>query len=723
MTLDQFIRENDSKPQAERLSNVAIAEKFNTSEASVRRHRKILNRGPKKDEFFQVPVDAITSRGASIRTADGSWQKITYIPEKAAIAEASKFDDLLDGIEGFTADVAPDCGSDMAMVFGGADYQALSDDTPMLTTNGWTTHGELRPGDCVYAPDGRPVQVIAVTGSSEQNLYDVEFDHGTVVRASGNHLWQGRRKYHPRAYSRGEGGPSWEWRDLVWTTEEIATKITHINNVNGTPHPVRAFTVDLPDALDFGVPAELPVDPYVLGLWLGNGNHSTASITGDARDQEGYARIGTVSPVNGRPGTVNTYVKGIIGGLRSLGVLNNKHIPDIYLYGSKEQRISLLQGLMDSDGYCSLGGVAEFTNTNKDIADGLMFLLASLGWKYSVVERTGTLNGVEHKQFWRVQIPTDTTRINLFRFPRKGNRQNNSSKEHVFLRQVQRVTPVGRGMAQCITVEGGLYLAGRELVVTHNCGKAGESGGGTKDTIQRVLTSASRFAQRAAERKPQAIVVTDCGDITENMFNVPGHQLSTNDLDLADQIRVARRLQLEVLKMLSPLAPEVYYVSVPSNHGQVRTGPKAAVGGVENDFGVEISYQLEDICEIAESPALRNVQFVRPDKYAETAVLTVADTTLAFNHGHRASGGQAGQDKWWTEQDHGRQPGWNADILVVAHYHNMRLEQSGDGRWIIHLSASEPSSDYFARSKGTTSKRGVTCFSVQRGMWSDLEIL
>lgn len=378
MTLDQFIAENDAKPQAERLSNVAIAEKFHTSEASVRRHRKILNRGPKKDEFFQVPLDAITSRGASIRTADGSWQKITYIPEKAAIAEASKFDDLLGGIEGFTADVAQDCDSDMAMVFGGADYQI---------------------------------------------------------------------------------------------------------------------------------------------------------------------------------------------------------------------------------------------------------------------------------------------------------------------------------------------------------GKAGESGGGTKDTIRRVLTSASRFAQRAVERKPQAIVVTDCGDITENMFNVPGHQLSTNDLDLADQIRVARRLQLEVLKMLSPLAPEVYYVSVPSNHGQVRTGPKAAVGGVENDFGVEISYQLEDICEIAESPALRNVQFVRPDKYEETAVLTVADTTLAFNHGHRASGGQAGQNKWWTEQDHGRQPGWNADILVVAHYHNLRLEQSGDGRWIIHLSASEPSSDYFARSKGTTSKRGVTCFSVQRGVWSDLEIL
>jgi len=381
VTLDQAIIANDALPQAERKSNVQLADEFGTSETSVRRHRRALKRRasePERDEFFQIPVDAITSRGASIRTEDGSWQKITYSPAKVALAEAAGYDDLLLAIEDFDATTCSDYTSAVAMVFAGSDYQI---------------------------------------------------------------------------------------------------------------------------------------------------------------------------------------------------------------------------------------------------------------------------------------------------------------------------------------------------------GKAGESGGGTKDTVERVLASAHRFAQRARDMMPQTIVVTDCGDITENMFNVPGHQLSTNDLDLADQIRTARRLQLEVLKILSPLAPEVYYVSVPSNHGQVRTGPKEAVGGVENDFGVEISYQLEDICVNAKSAALQNVQFIRPDKYRETAVLEVAGTTLAFNHGHRASGGQNGQSKWWCEQDHGRQPGWNADILVVAHYHNLRVEQSGDGRWIIHLSASEPSSDYFARSHGASAKRGVTCFTVCDGVWSDLEIL
>ena len=52
---------------------------------------------------------------------------------------------------------------------------------------------------------------------------------------------------------------------------------------------------------------------------------------------------------------------------------------------------------------------------------------------------------------------------------------------------------------------------------------------------------------------------------------------------------------LEVVLTLAPLAPELYYVSVPSNHGQVRTGPKGNVGGIDNDFGLDISYQIEDV--------------------------------------------------------------------------------------------------------------------------------
>ena len=251
-------------------------------------------------------------------------------------------------------------------------------------------------------------------------------------------------------------------------------------------------------------------------------------------------------------------------------------------------------------------------------------------------------------------------------------------------------------------------------------GKAVESGGGTPETLKRVKSSLNAFVQRVLKSQPKAIVVTDLGDIIENMFNVPAHQLSTNDLDLVAQIRTARRLMLEVVLTLAPLAPELYYVSVPSNHGQVRTGPKGNVGGIDNDFGLDISYQIEDV--ITHS-AVNNVQFVRPEPFHETAVLDLCNTRVAYNHGHRTSGGQRGHDKYWANQDHGRMPGWDADIFFFAHYHTFCIEQSGDNRWIISVSSSEPSSDYFARSTGKRSKRGVTCVRVGNGIWSDVEIL
>lgn len=251
-------------------------------------------------------------------------------------------------------------------------------------------------------------------------------------------------------------------------------------------------------------------------------------------------------------------------------------------------------------------------------------------------------------------------------------------------------------------------------------GKAVESGGGTPETITRVKASLARFVQRVSTSKPQAIVVTDLGDIIENMFNVPSHQLSTNDLDLVAQIRTARRLMLHVILTLAPLAPEFYYVSVPSNHGQVRTGAQKNVGGVDNDFGLDISYQLEDV--VSHSPH-KNITFVRPEPFQETAVLDLCNTRVAYNHGHRTSGGQKGHDKWWANQDHGRMPGWDADIFFFAHYHTFCIEQSGDGRWMISVSASEPSSDYFARATGKRSTRGVTCVRIGDGVWSDIEIL
>lgn len=99
--LDEAIIENDSLPQCQRRTNQAIADEYGTSEAAVRRHRKALKRRSEMgkggiDEYFGVPVEAITARGKTVRLADGSYEKITYKPgvvERAEVQE-KRFEDL-----------------------------------------------------------------------------------------------------------------------------------------------------------------------------------------------------------------------------------------------------------------------------------------------------------------------------------------------------------------------------------------------------------------------------------------------------------------------------------------------------------------------------------------------------------------------------------------------------------------------------------------------------
>ena len=264
-----------------------------------------------------------------------------------------------------------------------------------------------------------------------------------------------------------------------------------------------------------------------------------------------------------------------------------------------------------------------------------------------------------------------------------------------------------------------------EILNVSDCqiGKASERGGGTRETVERVLSATNSFVARCAESRPEAVVIVDGGDIIENMFNTPS-QPYTNDLDVAAQIRTARRLMLEVLQLTAHLAPTCYYVSVPSNHGQVRSAQKDQAGTVDADFGLEIGYQLEDALSLApaDSP-LHNIEFVRPPSLDETATLTTSGTKLAFNHGHRAGATNKAREAWWAAQDHGRMPGWDADILVLAHYHHLYLQQSGDSRWLIGVSSPEPGSGYFALSNGQRSKRGLTAFAVQDGEWFDLAVL
>lgn len=127
--LDEAILENDSLPPQQRRTNQAIADEFGTSEAAVRRHRKALKRRSEMgkdgvDEYFGVPVAAITARGKTVRLRDGSYEKITYKPgvvERGEV-QARRFEDLAP-IFSETPSAAPETASPSTLVVVVSDLQ------------------------------------------------------------------------------------------------------------------------------------------------------------------------------------------------------------------------------------------------------------------------------------------------------------------------------------------------------------------------------------------------------------------------------------------------------------------------------------------------------------------------------------------------------------------------------------------------------------------------
>ena len=232
--------------------------------------------------------------------------------------------------------------------------------------------------------------------------------------------------------------------------------------------------------------------------------------------------------------------------------------------------------------------------------------------------------------------------------------------------------------------------------------------GGTKETLAAIKVSLQSFTDRVSQRTPSVILINDGGDPIENIFNVPS-QKYTNDLDLVAQIRTARRVFAEAIRACAPLAEELVFLSVPSNHGAARAGYKEQAGSTDADFGLDINYALEE--QFEGRTGFEHVRFVRPEPLEETAVVDIAGNRIAVHHGHH-SGGPLKHGDWWARQDHGRRPGWDADILIMNHFHTQNVGHSGDGRWIVSCASREPGSTWYTNKTGEASAAGMTAFRV-----------
>jgi hypothetical protein len=151
------------------------------------------------------------------------------------------------------------------------------------------------------------------------------------------------------------------------------------------------------------------------------------------------------------------------------GVFNNKHIPEIYLRASKEQRLALVQGLMDTDGTVSKAGQCEFIQKNKLIADGFCELLSTLGIKYNRITKIPTCNGKECDEVQRITFYTDKN-LPCFRLQRKYDRLKENLNKRMLYKSIIDIQPIESVPVKCISVDNpeSLYLCGKKFTVTHN---------------------------------------------------------------------------------------------------------------------------------------------------------------------------------------------------------------------------------------------------------------
>ncbi|MBI3750439.1 MAG: dCTP deaminase [Chloroflexi bacterium] len=347
--------------------------------------------------------------------------------------------------------------------------KALALDTQIPTPLGWRTMGELEPGDLVFDETGAPTSIVAATPPMVgRPCRELLFSDGQHIVADGSHQWVTSDK-NGRRYGRH--------RAAIRTTDEIAQTIRTRGELN---HQIPlAGPVQYPARLD------LPIEPYTLGAWLGDGTTTKAEITsfdpevleqisgdGFTVRPTGYGRslyrIGGVGHT--RDTATGRYARNgsLSSRLRSLGLMDGKFIPRPYLEAGISQRLALFQGLMDTDGFVDdVAGRCEFTSTNERIAAGVVELAASLGFRPVRSEGRATLYGVDHGPKYRIKFTPDRP---VFRLPRKLARQKSATARYQRFRTIDVVRPVPSVPVRCIEVAApsGMFLASQSFIPTHN---------------------------------------------------------------------------------------------------------------------------------------------------------------------------------------------------------------------------------------------------------------
>lgn len=338
-------------------------------------------------------------------------------------------------------------------------------DSRVLTPGGWTDMGALRVGDPICRPDGGVGRVRAVHPQGHQVVCRVATKDGGVAHTTWNHLWATTTVRDRDAHRPGQ----------VRTLRDIGITL---RQTKGTPN----HWLPLPAALA-GTALTPPIDPYLLGLLLGDGSMEPTAVKFTTADDElvraviallpagtevhPYRRLtyGLCREASSGPNPLLDALRRLgLGGLRS----HAKFVPAAYLHADPLIRLAVLQGLLDSDGYAA-GYCIDYITTSRQLALDVRWLTQSLGGHCTIQQKQPVcvIDGVARpgRTAWRC-YPVLPSWVPPFRLARKAASYTPRTRYQPH-RAIAEVDEVGVAEVQCISVDGGLYITDDGLV-THN---------------------------------------------------------------------------------------------------------------------------------------------------------------------------------------------------------------------------------------------------------------
>jgi len=353
--------------------------------------------------------------------------------------------------------------------------KASRNNAKVLTPYGWKLMGDMKVGDKVISGTGNVANVLGVFPQGKKPCYEVVLDDGSKTVCSYDHLWKVQTRGDRNKKRHGENGR--------YRVVPLSDMIGHLDVENGKR---KNYSIDYVPKIEFEE-KELKIDPYLLGVIIGDGGISKHEIRITLPDDEIRERISSVLPDGYALHYCERYDWRITSGgkrnilvkhLEEYGLMGHKSvekfIPQDYLFASYNSRLQLLRGLLDTDGYVDASGHSiEYSSSSPQLAKDAVELVHSLGGYASIRKKpkTGYKNAdggfVKCHDAYRVTIQFSKNQPNPFWLSRKRNAYN--PKRDVLKRFITEINYTGDEECQCIYIDDPCHLyITDDYIITHN---------------------------------------------------------------------------------------------------------------------------------------------------------------------------------------------------------------------------------------------------------------